>query len=494
MANAASPGSPSGIVPERHVFRVETTDAILGTATLIGKGLLLTARHVLHRETGDLIRPLQAVLPGGPTRPDPVILEVDAVWEGQGDVDVALLRVQGETTEGQELNPRVLLDPSSFNRVPWEASGFPEVQEKSPAVERTRVRGATFAWSPIQARIELEQPGPAPSWKGLSGALALVDGRVVGVIRAHEGEWLERLYATPTYAFLRDPGFEARLGPDDLGFEAWRGEVVIRARRRLTEHPTLVAALARVCGVEGAVESVLSALAATGHPAQLASYFNHADAQLHEASAAAPVRRALREALHALLPCCPDDRGRCAGLAQRMARRERDIREELGTAASTAVLHAGAVREPVAWAPSSGGLLGARAIRPPSLLGSSHIDLDGRAYADAVLALVRAAEPLKRLAPPTEDALRDDLAYLSGEPLSIPGGVLPGAPPGERWHPYADLPICEETRNHAEVLAKALQARLAHLPVFYTRGPTREERYFENTMVDLHTRPIPENP
>jgi Tetratricopeptide repeat len=198
----------------------------VGSGTLVGERLVLTAAHVVFGDDG---MPLRAIHVGPPSLEVPSAGRV--VWPERyapgGSRDAALLDI----AESSWVPPR-WLGPVRWGRltgragnVACEAIGFPRVLRDPDGVRvedqiSARINPGTARGSGVRYDLHvtssapLTRPGdqyPSP-WSGASGAGVFAGGLLVGVIVIDTpGFGHDRLTAVPAERLLADPRFRSRL-------------------------------------------------------------------------------------------------------------------------------------------------------------------------------------------------------------------------------------------------------------------------------------------
>lgn len=203
-----------------------------GTGYLIDGERVLTARHVVE-EAGSI-----SVLYDQPTGGGVQTAPTEVAWQGEGDLDVAVLRV----STGLRLG-RLLLQP-----VTWEggdrpyrsrgwaiAGGEPPPAEPSVLPGFTELAGTAFEFVAEAASFGCSVEAPpngAEWWKGASGAPVFCERNLVGVIdSARDAFRGGRLTAVPVTALWQSPGFREAVGAD-----ATREEILEERRQDLRRH------------------------------------------------------------------------------------------------------------------------------------------------------------------------------------------------------------------------------------------------------------------
>ena len=198
----------------------------VGSGTLLGDRLVLTAAHVVFGDDGG---PLSAIRvgPAGMT----VMPEARVLWPdrylARGGQDAALLEIADSSWE-----PPRWLGPVRWGRltgraadIACEAIGFPRVLRDPDGARvedqisarinpgTARSTGGRYDLH-VTSSAPLARPGelyPSP-WSGASGAGVFADGLLVGVVVIDTpGFGHDRLTAVPAEQLLADPAFRARI-------------------------------------------------------------------------------------------------------------------------------------------------------------------------------------------------------------------------------------------------------------------------------------------
>ncbi len=226
----------------------------LGTGTVVGPNRVLTARHVVFKNgqpVTDLVvraKPVTDLLVraerGDWSRPATI------AWSGSDTLDVAVLEVELEGMAPS--HPLALLSDGDIKSgSEWEAHGYPAVRESEsdsePSNRRESVRGRTCSYQKGHDRVNLDVSARPEKFNGLSGGAVVVEGRIVGVVRAVPADWGNgRLEATPVASFLHEPGFRRALGLDGQEDQLQKDLQALEATiaERLQKSPLFARALA----------------------------------------------------------------------------------------------------------------------------------------------------------------------------------------------------------------------------------------------------------
>ncbi|MEU6797025.1 tetratricopeptide repeat protein [Nonomuraea wenchangensis] len=217
-----------------------------GSGYRIGSRLVLTARHVLTDDTGQVLPVVQVWL-GHPRDGAPTLHQAEVVdWRPPGGQDVALLRLIDDA--GDYGLPLRWGRATGSERIAYTGLGFPAFAEYIPG--KRGVEQLSGAVSPLSTgpngcypldQIAHPEPAPPPRpsatsgdgqarprrWSGVSGAAVFSDGLtsggtgegearlLIGVATADDAVFADRrLHATAVQDFFHDPAFAALLHAD----------------------------------------------------------------------------------------------------------------------------------------------------------------------------------------------------------------------------------------------------------------------------------------
>lgn len=243
----------------------------LGSGTVIGRRLVLTARHVLQNDGTKLCVRVQ---PGAAPVPVTVLLPPD------DDLDIALLRVDRDLgVPHASLAPRA----PGLNE-PWEATGYPRVRADSPSDESHSVKGTTLSASADARALQLDVDRGPEDYGGLSGAAVRVGHKVVAVVQSLPLGWSGgRLHATPVQRFSDAPWYLEALGhrSAQVQIRDELGALIDGLTTDFADHPQLYQALKAALGVEPHQPKDLAEIVVGTSAKELVFALNKAAAALH---------------------------------------------------------------------------------------------------------------------------------------------------------------------------------------------------------------------
>lgn len=224
-----------GLPDERVMLvRANMADGVsVGSGTLVGPRLVLTAAHVVFDEDG---QPAPRTQVGPPERElfDGRILWPDSYLPGTQveRCDAALLEIADEKWVPPPLRParwgRLV---GRLAEVFCEAKGFPRVLRDpdgtrdsdhvagtiNPGSHRLAQRYDLDVTSPVPL-LPTDERAPSP-WSGMSGAGLFSFGRLIGVLIIDVEGYVGRLSATPVHRLAKDPQFAGLVAAYDGGLE-----------------------------------------------------------------------------------------------------------------------------------------------------------------------------------------------------------------------------------------------------------------------------------
>lgn len=215
-----------GVEPER-VVRVRTPGATRGiyrhgSGYLIGRGLILTAAHVLVPPDQDVASAPRAGQPCEVAGAD-----ADDLWSpGQlhaasAGFDVAVIR----SALGTSLTPARWGRLAGAQAIAWDALGYPYAGLRGLGREAEHVWGevsplTAYATGRLGLTVSTRTPRHTGSvnsgWAGFSGAAVICENLIVGVITEDPGAYQDSLTGVRADALLGDQAFAAALGHPDL--------------------------------------------------------------------------------------------------------------------------------------------------------------------------------------------------------------------------------------------------------------------------------------
>ncbi len=229
-------GVPSGRVVEVRCPHPDGTNEV-GSGTVVGDRLVLTAAHVVHDSTGQPFRLVRIRLADQQQWVDGTVVwptnsadtgdagEVRSVWDRQHGVDAALVYIQDLAWR----QPR--LDRVRWGRltgrdqnVACAASGYPRML-RTPEARRARepMSGRVVSIGDLaDGRYDIHVHGATPAaepgthpWGGMSGAGLFAGDLLIGVVVIDRPEFPhDRLTAVPISTLAEDTTFTALLRDD----------------------------------------------------------------------------------------------------------------------------------------------------------------------------------------------------------------------------------------------------------------------------------------
>ncbi|MDS4040131.1 MAG: hypothetical protein RKP20_03045 [Candidatus Competibacter sp.] len=206
----------------------------------VGKGLILTARHVLH--------------PQPPNRRDsryPVairwhyfrcgddtdwidISDADIVWESEGELDAALIRCRRPP---DAVGWGIVSHDRPRDGAQWISEGFPRATKYGNRRNPSSFIGKTCSKAPNEPYFELTvdtAPEDEEGWKGVFGMPVFADHKILGVVRSVPPNFnAKKLHATPLWKLLEDDRFREWIGDDKQAahFKKTRSKLIEICRR-----------------------------------------------------------------------------------------------------------------------------------------------------------------------------------------------------------------------------------------------------------------------
>jgi hypothetical protein len=282
--------------PRTQIVLIASRDGnrLLGTGTVITKGRVLTARHVVFGKNGAKAE----LCIGDPS--DRASAPATILWSGPEILDVAVL--EAEVSAELDLRASLSTRDLSTGEV-WEARGYPKVRAVESSERLEVITGTTVSYAANDPFLSLDAHVRPDEWGGLSGAAVVVKGHLVGVVRAIPTGWSGgRMEATPVAAFLTHPSFREAVGlapPTPLP-----GALSLRSKHSFVGRDDELAALATllleaatgprvavITGLGGTGKTTLARRFASDHANDFAGGLLQADLEAHNPDYA--VRRAL---------------------------------------------------------------------------------------------------------------------------------------------------------------------------------------------------------
>lgn len=299
----------------------------VSTGYAISPSLVLTARHVVFGEDGNVRPKLMARLCWQAVTGN---VEATPVWPdgpaGEG-ADLALLALKEElptTKRPLHLSARVV-----DRRQDWMSRGFPSLDEPAKAEadrDHQEPQGQTCPCTDKDQRISLDVTTQANYWHGLSGAPVVVQGAVVAVVKSVDPDYKGALYATPLHVVRENDVFWERAGLGSAAFASKVDEEVTKVEERaasiLRPHATtLTQRIAKRLLVDPpAVDAVAQRLVRHTPASELGRHLDFIDDELWQEPGSAPQRAAVRELLVLVLPYAVDLRAEATKIRTALAR------------------------------------------------------------------------------------------------------------------------------------------------------------------------------
>lgn len=392
----------------------------LGTGALVAPGRIVTARHVVLDGEGKP-QPDLAVRREGTSE----FLAATIVWPGSAELDVAVLEVAIHAA-----GPRHCLVALSGRDIdvnePWEAKGYPVVDEDRPNSTLKAVRGATCSCQKGSRDFPLDVGARPDDLRGASGAPVVVGGHVVGIMRAVPENWSgTRLSATPVAACFVCREFRDALGltPEDEQIDSRVSRVLDGAASLLEKRPHVVAALLRGLQITArpgvGAQAVASEFVHSRLAIDVAKVLNHVDAELAKSAADVEDRLVVRSLLWQILPFAIDWRQLVAQCLSTLSGGRNCVELPLLSATVAEVVVAGIDDRCCKFAPPAVGAMpvGAALVRLPAAAQTALFDRDGSRLAQLIVQQLSAEAHVEAYAryDDMRDAVEGTLRYHARE-------------------------------------------------------------------------------
>jgi hypothetical protein len=218
----------------------------IGTGYPVGKGLLITACHVLFPADRDDNYPIQLRWRHPGLQGDEKDwIPIDAVvWQSPDELDVALIRARfPRAIDGWGFLTASKPDDS----MQWASEGFAKAGGKDDNQRRrVAMQGQACSAGDVDNQFELINRAPVAEdklWQGASGSPVFVDRRILGiVITCPEYFKAARLRATTCWKLLENTEFRAAIGYDDQ--QRRRQQYLTQVSNRLKKAPKALQVLA----------------------------------------------------------------------------------------------------------------------------------------------------------------------------------------------------------------------------------------------------------
>ncbi|MEO7457750.1 MAG: serine protease [Gemmatimonadaceae bacterium] len=256
IADDTDPLTPFTTFDRSAIVLIEAFDATgqnvsRGTGTLVAPSLVLTALHVVAFRKSESLTPkgvsLRLTFQGGTSTTGAIVSDG---WDPKDDW--ALI----ELAESSTVAPMKLASLAEDDRE-WKSFGFPDAQPDGMVISG-KVEAANGTFEQVDAlQLMCTQVGAGAGGmsKGLSGAPVVIDGHLVGVMRAalmKDGRTeMATLYACPVRAILK----KKKVGAGGTANDLWAGDFGIDALPRIDRNPlgTQIAELTRATGRQSLV-------------------------------------------------------------------------------------------------------------------------------------------------------------------------------------------------------------------------------------------------
>lgn len=187
----------------------------VSTGYPVQRDLILTARHGLHpkncppdakiklrffHQRGDVGQPIE-------------VQRQDIVWEGEGELDAALIRC--DFPKGLADSWRYLSTLRPPHGESWASEGFPLGFDADDQPRAFPLDGTLHGAASDEPRFHLNLPANfkiPKDWGGVSGAPVFVRGQIAGIILTVPENAQGRLVALYSAALFNDSGFADRIG------------------------------------------------------------------------------------------------------------------------------------------------------------------------------------------------------------------------------------------------------------------------------------------
>ncbi|EGV30973.1 hypothetical protein ThidrDRAFT_2337 [Thiorhodococcus drewsii AZ1] len=211
--------SDSGSSSSRH-------HGSLGTGYPVAADLVLTSAHVLNPPRRNRRAKIRVcwyyARPGsGSCASDRCWQSIDndaVVWEGEGDLDAALICCPIPDAVGRHPCGRLtetLPQPDAY----WQSVGFARADKRNGVREPGNFDGTLRSMAENAAFFEVIERAPPEceqDWRGASGMPVFVDGAILGVVKQVPSNYRgQKLEAVPSFRLLENARFRELLGLDE---------------------------------------------------------------------------------------------------------------------------------------------------------------------------------------------------------------------------------------------------------------------------------------
>lgn len=250
-----------------------TTDgfAEIASGYPVGRGLVLTARHVLFPKDRDSTQPIRVRwhYHGHKEAAEWFSLnEDDLILPADDTMDVALLRLPDHDWRPERYG--FLSEERPQSDMAWESEGFPHVARRKEEPKPASFGGKVYSKAKEETHFEMEEtahPDREAGWKGVSGMPVFVRGKILGIVKSiPEGFKAKRLHAVPAWQILQDKKVREALGFDERQARLDRYRSLLHSL--VSKHPDSFKPIAsslstlKACSTTASVDQIIEGLLA----------------------------------------------------------------------------------------------------------------------------------------------------------------------------------------------------------------------------------------